>query len=112
MFGYVLFHPADSSLTCSSVLAALDSVDIDFLKAVLDLPDAVMTEIKENYQKESDIREQLVNYYLNTHYLCSWQFIGTRLLLTEQNTALQNIRDTSRKTKVNSLLALSPIAFS
>ena len=75
---------SDPSLTCSHVLAALESVKDTTLKRVLDISLAKQEELKRN-------RELLVKWWLETDFRASWEELGGQLLYHGETKALKNV---------------------
>ena len=97
--------PPDHSLTSHSLLAALDTVEnaetdlyyfdgcgYDHLEAVLDIPFPKWEEMRYRCVEEDTYRGELVHYYLGTHPQASWNHLAGRLLLFEENRALEKVK--------------------
>ena len=91
--GPIVSFPTDHSLTCSRVLAALQSVEeSDRVGGMLDVWSHRREELKGKSASDSQYRESLVKYWLETHPFASWEHLGGVLLRNEETAALQDVK--------------------
>ena len=96
---YVILLHADSNLTCSRVLAALDGVkdyvdgSKEDLETCLDIPYKIRKEMREQSNSVIEIyREKIVEYWLMCHPNASWESLAGKLLLYNQNQAVEKVK--------------------
>ena len=90
----LVFLPPDASLTCSNVLAAVNTVKGERLGDIIRVPDTKKVELKNQY-KGSSTREyctELIQYYLHTNPYSSWERLGSHLLYWEEYGALKEVK--------------------
>ena len=75
--------PTDPSLTCSSLLAAVETMTLAY--DVLGVPYATRKELHQCYPEKSDYKEACVSWYLKISPYASWEHVGGRLLLLEED---------------------------
>ena len=89
----MLCFPSDASLTPSSLLAALGSVEnVDTLEDVLGVPQSKRYELRMQSGSIEERRELVIRYFLQTSPYATWEGIGSRLLYREQYTALDEVK--------------------
>ena len=102
------YSPPDASLTCQSVSAALqtvkDSYDIggiyvNSLENILNIPFSKEREIRVESTGVDQYREKIVHYYIKTNPNASWDGLAGRLLYSEKNQALENVKRNIIRTK-------------
>ena len=83
----MLCSPSDASLTTSKVERALRSVDVWMLENVLWIPRSL-----RGRGSVEERREKCIDYFLRVSPYTSWEWIGGRLLYSEEDTALQAVK--------------------
>ena len=95
------YPPSDPSLTCSSVLAALETVNdvTNGYNAYKKLENCLSIEfeawkmkMRKQYSSVIEYRKDLVNYWLKYHPNASWKYLAGELLYTECNQALEEVK--------------------
>ena len=91
------YPPPDPTLTCSRVLATLDSVkdDMDgygYLEYCLQIPAKIREEMREQSSSANIYRKKLVKYWLKYHPNASWEYLAGRLLRRNQKQALDKVK--------------------
>lgn len=89
------FHalPTDPSLTCSSVLAAVETVESWMLaEYVLEIQLYKRQDLEHRHPNDDDYRRGCVQYYLDTSPCASWEHIAGHLLFWEEGTALDKLK--------------------
>ena len=93
------YPPPDPTLTCSRVLATLDSVKdnnnmngSDDLEKCLNTPYEIIEEMREQSSSAIIYRKKLVKYWLKYHPNASWEGLAGRLLLLYHNQALDKVK--------------------
>ena len=107
------YPPPDPSLTCSRVLATLDSVK-DYMSGSNDLEKCLGTPLKFDKemrrQTSSAIiyRKKLVKYWLKYHPNPSWEYLAGKLLRYNQKQALDKVKRNIFRPKkgINTFLVL------
>ena len=85
--------PTDPSLTCSSLLAAVQSVSAqDLAQYILYVSDYKKRKLLHDFSDDDDYKEACVLWYLQTHPHASWEHLGGRLLWWGENEALQKVK--------------------
>ena len=102
------YSPPDSSLTCQSVLAALQTVedrkdDSDHiykysLESVLNIPLSKKRKFGMESVSVDQYREKLVQYYIMTNP-ASWDRLAGELLCMNDNKALEKVKNNIIRTK-------------
>ena len=87
----------DPSLTCSRVLAALDSVEdnmngSDDLECCLQMPVKIREEIRKQSSSVIKYRKKIVRYWLKYRPNASWEYLVGILLLLNQKQALEKVK--------------------
>ena len=85
----MLCFPSDASLTLPNVLAAVRRVDAVILGYVLNIP---VTMVRQQSASAEERREGLVKYYMDTSPNASWAHMGGRLLLYEEEAAMEKVK--------------------
>ena len=91
------YPPPDPTLTCSRVLATLDSVEdgmngSDDLEKCLNTPVKIEEEMREQSSSAIIYRKKLVKYWLKYHPNASWEGLAGLLLEWNQKQALDKVK--------------------
>ena len=87
------YHPPDPSLTCSRVLATLDSVNgSDYLENCLQIPQKIREEMRRQSSSAIINRKKLVKYWLTYHPNASWEYLAGKLLFRTRNQAVEKVK--------------------
>ena len=104
------YPPPDPSLTCSRVLAALDSVKdgMDGIEYCLQIPEKIEEEMREQSSSAIIYRKKLVKYWLKYHPNASWEGLAGLLLEWNQKQALDKVKKNIFRPKkgINTFLVL------
>ena len=107
------YPPPDPSLTCSRVLATLDSVK-DFMNGSNDFenclgtPDKIDEEMRRQSSSAIIYRKKLVKYWLKYHPNASWEYLAGELLEENHKQALDKVKKNIFRPKkgINTFLVL------
>ena len=110
------YPPPDHSLTCSRVLAALDSVkdktdddeDDKILENCLQIQNKIRKEMRRQSSSAIIYRKKLVKYWLKYHPNASWEGLAGKLLDLNQKQALDEVKKNLFRPKkgINTFLVL------
>ena len=98
------FPLPDPSLTCSRVLAALDSVEdgmdgSDDFEYCLNTPVKIDKKMREQSSSAIIYRKKLVKYWLKYHPNASWKSLAGELLLRSHSQAFEKVKKNIFRTK-------------
>ena len=73
--------------------AALETVKILLvLESILEIPRPKRSQLRAQHANERDQRVAMVEYYLQTHPLASWEHLAGECLGLEEESALQEVK--------------------